>query len=77
MRWPKRWPLLTATFWLSMTPTRGSTVSSRTGGASLRQRLDQARSDPAGTAVTTATFPWKSSTAPTLRPTELGAYQLL
>ena len=32
---------------------------------------------PLAPPVTTATFPWKSSTAPTLRPTELGAYQLL
>ena len=33
-----------------MRPTRRSTVSSSRGGASLRQRLDQARSDTAGTA---------------------------
>jgi hypothetical protein len=32
---------------------------------------------PLAPPITTATFPWKSSTAPTLRPTELGGHRLL
>ena len=74
------------TFWLSMRPTRSSTVSSRTvcsmsaitamAPASVNASTKPAPI-PLAPPVTSATVPWKSSTAPTLRPTELGAYQLL